>query len=95
VKDENGLDQVGDAGGAAAGLAKQPPGLQGGHRLLADPLNVSVDDVVTMDLQENLHGIERQINGIHNAQTPADLPDDEEHDDVPFPMRVIALRRCR
>jgi len=45
-------------------------------RLLADPLKVTVDGVVTMDLQENLRGIERQIEQVR--QTPApDEPSDE------------------
>ncbi|MFE2179071.1 hypothetical protein [Streptomyces sp. NPDC059455] len=43
-------------------------------KLLADPLKVTVDGVVTMDLQENLRGIERQIEAVR--QTPA--PDDPE-----------------
>ncbi|MER7407900.1 hypothetical protein ABT373_36895 [Streptomyces sp. NPDC000070] len=33
-------------------------------KLLADPLKVTVDNVVTMDLQENLRGIERQIEQV-------------------------------
>ncbi|WP_382466581.1 hypothetical protein ACFIN9_26465 [Streptomyces noursei] len=45
-------------------------------RLLADPLRVTVDGVVTMDLQENLRGIERQIQQVTAAPAP-DAPDDE------------------
>ncbi|WP_406220922.1 hypothetical protein [Streptomyces decoyicus] len=33
-------------------------------QLLGDPLKVTVDGVVTMDLQENLRGIERQIEQV-------------------------------
>ncbi len=51
-------------------------------RLLADPLKVTVDGVVTMDLQENLRGIERQIEQVR--QTPApDAPNDESEAAVP------------
>jgi hypothetical protein len=39
-------------------------------RLLADPLKVTVDGVVTMDLQENLRGIERQIEQVRKASVP-------------------------
>jgi hypothetical protein len=46
----------------------------GGRRakLLADPLKVTVDGVVTMDLQENLKGIERQIEQVRQAPAPDD-----------------------
>ncbi|MFF2522822.1 hypothetical protein [Streptomyces liangshanensis] len=43
-------------------------------KLLADPLKVTVDGVVTMDKQENLRGIERQIEVV--LQVPA--PDDPQ-----------------
>lgn len=33
-------------------------------KLLADPLQVTVDGVATVYLQENPHGLERQITGI-------------------------------
>ncbi|MFF7092830.1 hypothetical protein ACFY9A_10590 [Streptomyces rubradiris] len=36
-------------------------------KLLADPLKVTVDGVVTMDLQENPRGIERQIEQVRQA----------------------------
>ncbi|MGW8971176.1 hypothetical protein [Streptomyces platensis] len=37
-------------------------------KLLGDPLKVTVDGVVTMDLQENLRGIERQIEQVRQAR---------------------------
>ncbi|MFE5117737.1 hypothetical protein [Streptomyces sp. NPDC056669] len=46
-------------------------------KLLGDPLKVTVDGVVTMDLQENLRGIERQIEAVRQASAPDD-PEDEE-----------------
>ncbi|MFI1830730.1 hypothetical protein ACH41E_30475 [Streptomyces sp. NPDC020412] len=46
-------------------------------KLLADPLKVTVDGVVTMDLQENLRGIERQIENVRQLPAP-DSPDGEE-----------------
>ncbi|MFE7276900.1 hypothetical protein [Streptomyces sp. NPDC057623] len=45
-------------------------------KLLADPLKVTVDNVVTMDLQENLRGLERQIEQVRQAPAPDD-PEDE------------------
>ncbi|MDQ0990740.1 hypothetical protein [Streptomyces sp. V3I7] len=46
-------------------------------KLLADPLKVSVDGVVTMDLQENLRGIERQIDQAGRAPAPDDPVEEE------------------
>jgi hypothetical protein len=46
-------------------------------KLLADPLKVTVDNVVTMDLQENLRGIERQIDQVRQAPAPDDPGDGE------------------
>lgn len=39
-------------------------------KLLADPLKVSVDGVVAMDLQENLRGMERHIEQVRQAPPP-------------------------
>lgn len=47
-------------------------------RLLGDPLKVSVDGVVTMDLQENLRGIERQIDRIRQSPAPDEPPGEDE-----------------
>lgn len=47
-------------------------------KLLADPLKVTVDGVVTMDLQENLRGIERQIEQVRQAAAPGDSGDEDE-----------------
>ncbi|WP_330317951.1 hypothetical protein [Streptomyces platensis] len=46
-------------------------------KLLGDPLKVTVDGVVTMDLQENLRGIERQIEQVRQMPAP-DGPGDED-----------------
>jgi hypothetical protein len=64
-------------------------------KLLADPLKVTVDGVVTMDLQENLRGIERQIE--HVCQVPApDSPDEEEEgDDSMAATWLVPARRYR
>ncbi|WP_431770900.1 hypothetical protein [Streptomyces cucumeris] len=48
-------------------------------KLLTDPLKVTVDGVVTMDLQENLRGIERQIEQVRQAPAPGD-PDEGGED---------------
>ncbi|MGW3031200.1 hypothetical protein ACWDCB_08180 [Streptomyces sp. NPDC001178] len=47
-------------------------------RLLADPLKITVDGVVTMDLQENLRGIERQIEQVRKTPAPDDPSDEDE-----------------
>jgi hypothetical protein len=47
-------------------------------RLLADPLKVTVDGVVTMDLQENLRGIERQIEQIRQAPAPDEAAGEDD-----------------
>ncbi|MDN0193902.1 hypothetical protein [Streptomyces sp. S.PNR 29] len=47
-------------------------------KLLADPLKVIVDGVVTMDLQENLRGLERQIEQVRHGPAPEGGPDDED-----------------
>ncbi|GGP99689.1 hypothetical protein [Streptomyces mutabilis] len=49
-------------------------------KLLADPLKVTVDGVVTMDLQENLRGVERQIEQVRQVPAP-DGPEDEDDAD--------------
>ncbi|WP_395371421.1 hypothetical protein OHU45_25655 [Streptomyces tubercidicus] len=50
-------------------------------KLLADPLKVTVDGVVTMDLQENLRGIERQIEQCRQSPAPDDAEDSDEGDE--------------
>lgn len=45
MEGENGLDQVGDAGGTAAELARQPPGFEGGHGPLAESADSGMGDV--------------------------------------------------
>lgn len=47
MKDEYGLDDVGDPVGAAAELPQEAPALQDGHGLLADAPDLGVADVVT------------------------------------------------
>ncbi|MFG2816267.1 hypothetical protein [Streptomyces sp. NPDC048410] len=47
-------------------------------KLLADPLKVTVDEVVTMDLQENLRGIERQIEQVRQSTAPDEWDGDPD-----------------
>ncbi|WP_369392763.1 hypothetical protein AB5J72_38205 [Streptomyces sp. CG1] len=47
-------------------------------KLLADPLKVTVDGGVTMALQQNLKGIERQIEQVRQTPVPDDPRDEEE-----------------
>ncbi|MEU4028070.1 hypothetical protein [Streptomyces anulatus] len=61
-------------------------------KLLADPLKVTVDGVVTMDLQENLRGIERQIEGVCQAPAP-DSPGDEDEQDTAMAVTWLAPSR--
>lgn len=65
-------------------------------KLLADPLKVTVDGVVTMDLQENLRGIERQIEQVRQAPAP-DGPDyeDDGGEDVMAVTLLTPMRRYR
>ncbi|MFJ9617857.1 hypothetical protein [Streptomyces noursei] len=51
-------------------------------KLLADPLRVTVDGVVTMDLTENLRGIERQIDQARQAPAPDESDGEDEGDNV-------------
>ncbi|MEU0839464.1 hypothetical protein ABZ370_08330 [Streptomyces sp. NPDC005962] len=63
-------------------------------KLLGDPLKVTVDGVVTMDLQENLRGIERQIEGARKAPAPDD-PVNEEKADALMTTSLAPMRRYR
>ncbi|WP_406220930.1 hypothetical protein [Streptomyces decoyicus] len=63
-------------------------------KLLGDPLKVSVDDVVTMDLQENLRGIERQIEQVRQPPAPVD-PGDEGDEEAMAVTWLMPARRCR
>jgi hypothetical protein len=62
-------------------------------RLLADPLKVTVDGVVTMDLQENLRGIERQIAQVRQAPTPDDPGDEDEAAELVMGMTWLTPAR--
>nr|WP_232107760.1 hypothetical protein [Streptomyces gossypiisoli] len=65
-------------------------------KLLADPLKVSVDGVVTMDLQENLRGIERQIEVTRQVPAPDDPPEDEDQASEALAVaRIVPTRRYR
>lgn len=64
-------------------------------KLLGDPLKVTVDGVVTMDLQENLRGLERQIEGIRQGPAPDDPPDDDEDSNALTATWMVPARRYR
>jgi hypothetical protein len=60
-------------------------------KLLADPLHLVVNGVVTLDNSNNLTGLERQIASVQTATAPDDIADDNS-----APELVIApLRRAR
>ncbi|MFM9760767.1 hypothetical protein [Streptomyces scabiei] len=46
-------------------------------KLLADPLRMTVDGVVTIDQSNNLSGLERQIAGLVDLVAPDELADGE------------------
>ncbi|MFK0279832.1 hypothetical protein ACIQVL_05065 [Streptomyces sp. NPDC090499] len=62
-------------------------------KLLADPLKVTVDGVVTMDLQENLRGIERQIEQVRQAPAPDDPPGEDDATEAMMGMTWLAPTR--
>ncbi|MGW0992017.1 hypothetical protein ACWD5V_01590 [Streptomyces sp. NPDC002523] len=64
-------------------------------KLLADPLKVTVDGVVTMDLQENLRGIERQIEQVRQVASPDDADDQGEADEMLGMTWLVPTRRYR
>jgi hypothetical protein len=63
-------------------------------KLLGDPLKVTVDGVVTMDLQENLRGIERQIEAMRQTPAPDETVDEEEFDAL-VTTCLLPVRRYR
>lgn len=63
-------------------------------RLLADPLKVTVDGVVTMDLQENLRGIERQIEQVRQAPAPDKSGDEDDGAETAMTVTWLAPARC-
>ncbi|MGV9272311.1 hypothetical protein [Streptomyces griseosporeus] len=64
-------------------------------KLLADPLKVTVDGVVTMDLQENLRGIERQIEQVRQAPAPGCPEDEDATDEVMTVAWLTPVHRYR
>ncbi|MGW8554069.1 hypothetical protein [Streptomyces tubercidicus] len=64
-------------------------------KLLADPLKVTIDGVVTMDLQENLRGIERQIEQCRQCPAPDDAEDADEGDEGLVVTWLVPGRRYR
>ncbi|MFJ6820550.1 hypothetical protein ACIQRJ_09040 [Streptomyces niveus] len=64
-------------------------------KLLADPLKVTVDGVVTMDLQENLRGMERQIEQVRQIASPEGSDDQDEADEMLGVTWLLPTRRYR
>ncbi|WP_406438986.1 hypothetical protein OHB14_51825 [Streptomyces sp. NBC_01613] len=62
-------------------------------KLLADPLKITVDGVVTMDLQENLRGIERQIEQVRQAPAPDASDDGDEDSETVMAVTWLASTR--
>ncbi|MEV4557182.1 hypothetical protein AB0K51_09305 [Kitasatospora sp. NPDC049285] len=62
-------------------------------QLLADPLRLTVDGVVTMDNTGNLTGLERQIASVQDGQAPDDAPTEAATYLVTAPLRPANRRR--
>ncbi|MET7495133.1 hypothetical protein [Streptomyces sp900116325] len=72
--------------GAAKAIALEVLG-ERRARLLADPLQLTVNGVVTLDQSNNLTGLERQIASVEAATAPDDTTDGTE-------LVVAPLRRA-
>ncbi|MFD3618698.1 hypothetical protein ACFWWT_26355 [Streptomyces sp. NPDC058676] len=63
-------------------------------KLLADPLRMTVDGVVTIDQSNNLAGLERQITALVDLAAPDELAEGEESSDL-VTAPLLRARRCR
>jgi hypothetical protein len=63
-------------------------------KLLADPLRMTVDRVVTIDQSNNLAGLERQITALVDLVAPDELVDGEESTDL-VTAPLLRARRGR
>ncbi|MGW3246538.1 hypothetical protein [Streptomyces sp. NPDC001070] len=62
-------------------------------KLLADPLQLTVNGVVTLDNSNNLTGLERQIEAVQAAQAPDDVSDGAELVIAPLQRRRYRWER--
>ncbi|MGW4982637.1 hypothetical protein [Streptomyces mirabilis] len=63
-------------------------------KLLADPLRMTVDGVVTIDQSNNLAGLERQIAALVDLVAPDELSEGEESTDL-VTAPLLRARRDR
>ncbi|MEU4875501.1 hypothetical protein [Streptomyces sp. NPDC021608] len=63
-------------------------------KLLADPLRMTVDGVVTIDQSSNLAGLERQITALVDLVAPDELADSEDSTDL-VTAPLLRARRGR
>ncbi|MEH0586840.1 hypothetical protein QA942_23230 [Streptomyces sp. B21-106] len=63
-------------------------------KLLADPLRMTVDGVVTIDQSNNLAGLERQITALVDLIAPDELAEGEESTDL-VTAPLLRARRGR
>ncbi|MDX2820468.1 hypothetical protein PV416_05055 [Streptomyces ipomoeae] len=63
-------------------------------KLLADPLRMTVDGVVTIDQSNNLAGLERQITALVDLVAPDELAEGEESTDL-VTAPLLRARRGR
>jgi hypothetical protein len=63
-------------------------------KLLADPLRMTVDGVVTIDQSNNLAGLERQITALVDLVAPDELAGGEESNDL-VTAPLLRTRRGR
>ncbi|MGW8552827.1 hypothetical protein [Streptomyces tubercidicus] len=64
-------------------------------KLLGDPLKVTLDGVVTIDLEENLRGIERQIEQVRQTPASDDPADEDDEDEAMGVTWLVPARRYR
>ncbi|WP_075662431.1 hypothetical protein [Streptomyces acidiscabies] len=63
-------------------------------KLLADPLRMTVDGVVTIDQSNNLAGLERQITALVDLVAPDELTEGEDSTDL-VTAPLLRARRGR
>jgi hypothetical protein len=68
-------------------------------KLLAEPLRLTVNNVLTLDNSANLTGLERQIAAVESGSAPDDVTADTTYEStsllVTAPLLPAHQRRCR
>ena len=68
-------------------------------KLLAEPLRLTVNNVLTLDNSANLTGLERQIAAVESGTAPDDVTADTTYESTSLlviaPLLLAHQRRCR